>query len=343
MVYENGVIRPRPTRLRGKDVKRWYRQFAFVCSILHLVCLSAGAQGDLGTTVAQFYPQSLMDLAAEVGRDLHREQCFAVLENDATGNAKTVVAAYTNLTIGEVLVLGKTSNGFAVVASASAADFHTGWQCEIEAVDVNHDGRKDAHIGFLARNSSMDWIYVWDGQQLVNLTPVTPEPLSGVLKTDLINADLVDLDGDGLLEVYSFSVPPREGLGRPSRLYRLVDGRYQFERNVISLSTFERADGSPQVETVVVPLTQGAVGPFTLRVINGAGALGVGQRVENAVESGRVWFNGQELVRPNDFGNHVALIERAVTLQDENELKVRLAGEPGGRIAIVIESANWTP
>jgi hypothetical protein len=44
-----------------------------------------------------------------------------------------------------------------------------------------------------------------------------------------------------------------------------------------------------------------------------------------------------------NFGQRVALIEKTVTLQQENTIKVRLAGAPGGRITIVIDSANWTP
>ena len=108
------------------------------------------------------------------------------------------------------------------------------------------------------------------------------------------------------------------------------------------MRTFERASAAPQkdIETILLPV--GAVGPFTLRIVNGAGTTGSGQRVENAVEIGRVWWNGQEIVSPNHFGNQIAVIERTVTVQTENELKVRLAGSPGGRSVTLIDAASWT-
>lgn len=48
-------------------------------------------------------------------------------------------------------------------------------------------------------------------------------------------------------------------------------------------------------------------------------------------------------MRPSDFGNQVAVIERTVSVLAENELQVRLAGAPGGRITIVIDAASWMP
>ncbi len=95
---------------------------------------------------------------------------------------------------------------------------------------------------------------------------------------------------------------------------------------------------------VSVTLPANAVGPFTLTVFNGAGGAEPGARVENAVDSGRLWLNGVELVSPNHFGNNVAVIQRTVTLpQAENELKVRLGGAPGGRIVVTIDPTSWTP
>lgn len=222
---------------------------------------------------------------------------------------------------------------------------YSGESCQLALVDVNNDGRKEAHISFLTRQSTTDWVYAWDGQQLSNLTPMTVVGrLNGAAETDLRNASFLDLDGDGVLEVYSFSQPPIDGSApAASDVFRLSGGRFVIDRSVITLLDFERTSGAPKTDVATVLLPIGAQGPYTLRVINGAGSAGAGARVEDAVQSGRVWLNGQEIVRPNDFGNQVAVIERTVSLQADNELKVRLAGAPGGRITIVIDAASWMP
>jgi hypothetical protein len=298
---------------------------------------------DVAALAAQFYPQTLVDQTQQDGRTLVREQCFEVLEADSTG-PKTVIAGFTDRFDGEVLVLGRGVAGFEVVGQASGMD-HFGQTCAAALVDVNGDGVKEAHFSFTTRNSTTDWIYGWDGQQLFNLTPVSaPNVPSGILETRLINASFVDLNGDGLLEVYSFSQPPVDGSApAASEVFHLSSGRYVLERAVVTVLEFARASGSPSTDEMTVLLPTGAQGPFTLKILNGGGSASGSGRVENAVESGRVWWNGQQIAAPNDFGNQVAVIQRTVTLQAENEIKVRLAGAPGGRITIVIDATNWVP
>ena len=48
-----------------------------------------------------------------------------------------------------------------------------------------------------------------------------------------------------------------------------------------------------------------------------------------------------EILSSSDFGNNVALIQRAVTLAADNELAVRFAGQPASEMQIFIESAGW--
>jgi hypothetical protein len=160
----------------------------------------------------------------------------------------------------------------------------------------------------------------------------------------LFNSSVVDLNGDGVKELYSFT-PRSLGPADPvpsDRLFKLSGGTYVVDRPVISLWSLERTNSAPTTLTSPIGLPEDARAPFTLRVINGAGPS-AGTRVESSVESGRIWLNGQEIVRPSDFGAQVALIEKTVALQPSNELSVRLAGTPGGRITIVIEAANWVP
>jgi hypothetical protein len=295
---------------------------------------------DLNEVVASFYPTFLETLALETGSPIVREQCHAVLQTNASGAPTVIVAGYTNLIAGAVRVLVAEGSGFRVAAEPDG-DLLAGGMCSVQRVDVNHDAAPEAHVKFLSNNASVDWIYAWDGQALTNLTPVTSDPISGGAESILFNGSLVDTNGDGVLEAYSSDISVRDVPRVAGQVFHLSGGRYVFEKSVVEVRQFERSTQTPETESVRVPLPAGAQGPFTLRVFNGAGV--VGSRVENAVDSGRIWINGQEVVRPNDFGNQVALIERVVTLQSESTLQVRLAGSPGGRISVVIDATSWAP
>jgi hypothetical protein len=307
-------------------------------AVLANVSPVAGQGSDLSAIVDSFYPADLIASALQVGERPVRRQCFAVLESDSSGRPRVVAAAYTNLTIGAIRVLTSDGSGFRVAAEPRGEDL-AGWTCEVRRVDVDLDGRYEAHVKFAANNGSSDWLFAWDGQQLVNLTPVVTNPLDGVAETTLRNAELFDTDGDRIPEVYTYSIHRGGEPPFPPAIYRLGNGRYVEDRRVVVAYEFVRSDETLTTESVRVMVPAGARGPFRVRVFNGTGT---GTRVENAVESGRVWLNGRELVGPNDFGNHVSLIERSVSLEAENELEVRLAGAPGGRITVVIDAASWT-
>ncbi len=197
-------------------------------------------------------------------------------------------------------------------------------------------------VRFETGNSSEDWAFLWDGVNLQNVSPTTTDVL-GIVGTELTNTSFVDIDGDGVLEAFTSDVPVAHSQPSPSEVYRMVDGEFVLDRRIVGMRAFQRASGSPETETREIFLPTGAVGPLTVRIYNGTGTSVSGQRVENAVESGRVWWNDQQIAAPNDFGSDVSSIQRTVTPQPKNELKVRLAGSPGGRITIVIDAASWTP
>src|ERR671922_70735 len=129
---------------------------------------------DLSAVVAQFYPQSLDAKLVEIdAQDTRaRNHCYAVLEFDGQGGPQTVVAAYANVYFGAVRVLRKGGNGFEV-ATDSIDDSLAGRACEAEAIDVDNDGTREAHVSFELGRNRADWIYAWRGGALINLTPTS--------------------------------------------------------------------------------------------------------------------------------------------------------------------------
>lgn len=302
-------------------------------------CGTPAQAQDLSAVVQQFFPSSLRD-----GVDFVEHQCHAVWRTDGQGPA-LLIAGYASGTLGEVRVIARSANEWSVV-SAPTGDEFAGESCNIDLVDVDGDGSMEAHVQFAVRSVTTDWIYRWTGTQIVSMTPTTPQSaLGGNRTTNLMKASLFDLDGDGALEIVSTSSPPQDP-DEPvvaDEIYALGGGtEYGLDRRIVGLWYFERTQGTPSAESRLVRVPTGASGPFSMRVLNGAG-LASTTRVENAAESGRIWLNGQELVSPQHFGHNVPLIERTITLQADNELRVRLGGAPGGRIVIVIDAANWTP
>lgn len=289
--------------------------------------------------VAAFYPQSLVERAEgtrEPGEPFEGIRCFAVFDTEPSGAPRTIIAAYTNGSSAVIRVLRANATGsFDIVAEPQGYDFF-GIQCEVTLVDLDHDGRNDVFVKFGVMTNDVSWVFKWDGQQLISLTPVTTN-FDSTLATRLFGAAVVDVDNDGVQEIYVVSQypPPLDGPAKPDLLFRLDGDRYVEERPVVGLWRFERKTSAPETDLRLAPLPKGARGPYTLHIVNGAPE---GQR---RVTSGQVWLNGQEIVRPNDFGARVAFIDRPVTLGAENELMVRLAGAPGSKMLVILKSEGW--
>jgi hypothetical protein len=179
---------------------------------------------DLASVVAQFYPASLdADVAAiAAGATNVRHQCWVVLKADASGRLQIVVAAYTNSQSGAVRVLARNAAGFAVVDEASGAPI-AGSSCFADGVDIDGDGILEAVVRFGTPAGTSDWVYAWRDGALADLSPLTAEGIP----IAVFNSDLVDLDGDGLLELRSR--PPRPNASAPAlpiTVFRLSAGTY---------------------------------------------------------------------------------------------------------------------
>jgi hypothetical protein len=318
-----------------------------LAGVLLLLCQAPPSRaGDLhGVTspvsvqqiVQQFYPQRLVDLAARAGDDdVDRRQCYAVYETDRSGAPRTIVAAYTNTSSADVRVLQADAAGAWHVAAAPEGFDFFGADCTIALDDLDGDGRQDVFLTFGVMVSDVSWAFTWDGHALTNLTPVRAGA-KGALATMLHNAELVDVDNDGVKEIVTVGQypPPVDAPAKPNDVYKLVNGHYVKSESVLGLWTFERDAGAPQTVRVPVSLRAGARGPYTLHLVNGA--PGGTSRVTSA----EVWVNDTLVLGPADFSNNVAEADRTVALTGKNQVAVRLAGAPGSRMILIVRSRDW--
>ena len=298
------------------------RTFFVLVAIASLVVTSLFAQQPPVTSIVeQFYPQGLMQLPEELGG---REQCFAVYDADASGAPTTIVAGYTNHTEAVIRVLRASAGRFEAVAESRGM---AGALCDVTLDDVDSDGRKEVRVDFSVNRTSVSWLFRWDGQQLRSLTPGTGLP----------NADLVDVDNDGVKELYVTSEVPRfaDEPILPGVLYRLRGGQYVETAAVVGLWSFDHTTAAADTSSVPVSLPYNARGPYTLRVVSGR------PNRTARVTSAQVFMNGREVVASSAFRARASIIERPVMLMDDNELTVRFADGPPSEMLIVIESKNW--
>jgi hypothetical protein len=186
--------------------------------------LAAQEPGDISSIVARFYPTSLdADLSAiRAGNTDVRRQCHAVLERDADRNPTVVLAAYTNSQSGVVRVLTRGPAGFEPADEAAGAPL-TGSACSASVVDVDGDGRAEAVVRFSVGRDTRDWVYAWRDGALADLSPLT----AAGAPIPVVNSSLVDLDGDGLLELRSRpSGADASAPALPVTVFRLSAGTY---------------------------------------------------------------------------------------------------------------------
>lgn len=186
--------------------------------------LASAQTGDPAAVVDRFFPQSLVDGGSEAGPFL-QNQCFAVLDSEPSGASRTIVAAYTDGTNGIVRVLHKGRAGFTVVAEPAGFAF-LGFSCSVSLLDLDNDGVKEAHLSFTAESGASDWVFRWNGQELENLTPVTPHEYDGRLTSDLRRARFVDIDNDGVLEICVVTPQAPESSSRSEVVYRWRGNRF---------------------------------------------------------------------------------------------------------------------
>lgn len=104
---------------------------------------------------------------------------------------------------------------------------------------------------------------------------------------------------------------------------------YGEETVIFGPQQFTRGSGKPVMETVKFSSSYTGSG-FILRIQNGD------DQGNNRVSSADVLLNGQTVAKPSDFNQQVEKIERAVSLNGNNELAVELNSQPGSFITVTI-------
>lgn len=190
--------------------------------VLFCASTSAVAQTAVSETVAQFFPQSLIDLNNRIDEPLKRHQCFQVIATDRTGAPEAIFATYTDGYRAVARVLTKGASGFQVAAEPSGL-LLWGLDCAIALVDLAPDRRRVIHLSFQGGVHTVDWLFAWNGRDLSNYTPLVDTDLGGS-DSQLIDADFVDLDRDGTLELVS-RTESAKGVPAP-KIFRWSSGRY---------------------------------------------------------------------------------------------------------------------
>ncbi len=95
---------------------------------------------------------------------------------------------------------------------------------------------------------------------------------------------------------------------------------------------FDRTTGPPNQYLEQFSLPEGATSPYVLHIQNG------GVDGTNRVSSATVELNGTSVLAPSDLNQHVANVDRTVSLGSTNRLDVELASTPGSYLIIDISS-----
>jgi hypothetical protein len=120
----------------------------------------------------------------------------------------------------------------------------------------------------------------------------------------------------------------------PLFIYFLVLPTLSFAANAVLFEeTFVRGKGKPQTEqrNFTAVAGEGSL------IIHNGDANG-----KNHASSAVIILNGNQIVGPNEFDQHVGLIEKPVVLNQNNTLEVQLRSAPGSSINVQIGESPFT-
>jgi hypothetical protein len=283
--------------------------------------------------VDQFFPQLLIDDAAADfaagGPEPSRFADYVLADLDKTGRNDFIVAAYSNGFRGAVRVLRKQGGGAVLVAEPQMLSI-AGIVPRLRLVDVNADGRPEVLVTFAsAQGLAAQWLFTWAGTALSLIGPVALDE-RGLSSTTMVGGDLLDLDGDGVLEI----VVPGEFAEVPQDtgtflVYRFDGTRYAASNVLNVFQTVVRGTAAPV--SVSRDFEVGSPGDqYKLSLVNGD------PKGKNRVSSGTVRLNGVVIMGPERFKQKTPVLIQSVTLQTVNTLAIELASAPGATVTVSV-------
>lgn len=317
-------------------------------TILLLLCfaitLSARADDDTDRQIAMhFYPARLdADFRENHSPSAPLTQIATPLrvDLDRTGNADYVAVAYSNGFSAALRVIKGDSLQTAIMV-VEAGDQTMGGRGRpaLYASDIDNDGTPELVVQF----PRATWIYQFHSQSctltLFGPTLATPNGVT----SNLGEVSLVDVDGDGVLEIVepgqavgatqtdpaeATALPPYtvarsgpDGTSTPTEIRPVF-----FDRFAMADATDADPEPPPQVQ---IRSFTAAPGDYSLRVVNGD------QKSNYAVSSVDIRLNGV-LILSTAAVNQTRILTVPVTLLDSNKLTVEILSDPGSQLSIVI-------
>ena len=305
-----------------------------LCAAAISLATSFAAHADDQALVEQNFPQYLADEFYEsyqenAGDDPFRLAAFTRIDPDGSGHQTYIAAVYTNAVRGVLRVLAPNGSSARVVAESSLE--MPGITPDVLAVNLDNQGGDEVivNLGQTTGNTA-SWIYRWNGETLVSMTPMTGE--GDETATQILNARWEDVVGDGLQELLvPDSVLPFDEENAPLVHWSVLPWNGSdwtaAGSSVSELTWFYRQTGAPAAQSESFDADPGS---YLLRIVNGEpdGA--------NRVSSATLTLNGETVITQNAFNQNAHVIEVPVTLAAANTLSATLNGAPGGNITVVL-------
>jgi hypothetical protein len=276
--------------------------------------------------VRQFYPQRLVDDFHTYAPDQALTELYSFCRADlnGTGQADFLVAAYSNGRMGAVRVF-KTQSSTMLVDDVLDLPF-VGASATIRALDLDGDKKQEIIVSFRLHRETDDWILKWNGTRLISFG-ATRTDKRGVVHTLLANAEIIDIDGDGIYEIF---VPQEDENRVPfETMYSIKNGVLTPTPNTVVIhDRFERHEGDPDDYPVTFSVAD-TNSPYTFILTNGDAS-------GHQVTSGEIKLNGAVIVNESQFKQKTKTLKISVRLAATNMLQIELRSDPGSFISFVI-------
>ena len=277
--------------------------------------------------VKSFFPQKLRDESEQDfisgGPEPSEFFDFELGDLENTGSKDFIVAAYTNGFSGVIRVLRKRGDSF-ILADEPDLPLLGGVLPKVKLLNLDTEPRPEVIVSFSsARGPSSDWVFRWDGNTL-NLVGPTITDENGDTSTILSEADFVDLDGDGVMEIVNPSSLD------DNQIYQVYKINGSQVKTLNFFGTFIRNSAKPIANTRTFSVAIVDT-PYLLHVVNGNG------KKDSLVSSAVIKLNEDVVAGPQQFNKNKSGFIIPISLLSNNTLNVDLQSKPGSQITIFIE------